>query len=110
MLRGCNFGRRALIIISTLRFKPEFPGTYFWHSHSGIQRMDGVFGALVIRQDDAAEPHLGLYEHDLPEHTIIINDWLVELSINRFTHHHHAGGDNKPASMLINGKNKHPSE
>lgn len=63
--------------------------------------MDGVFGPLVIRQEDAAEPHLGLYDHDLPEHTVIINDWLVELSINRFTNHHYAGGDNKPASMLI---------
>lgn len=86
------------------KFKPDYPGTYFWHSHSGTQRMDGVFGALVIRQEDAAEPHLGLYDHDLPEHTVIINDWLVELSINRFTNHHYAGGDNKPASMLINGK------
>lgn len=66
--------------------------------------MDGVFGPFVIRQEDAAEPHLGLYDHDLPEHTVIINDWLVELSINRFTNHHYAGGDNKPASMLINGE------
>ncbi|XP_061164931.1 uncharacterized protein LOC133173877 [Saccostrea echinata] len=86
------------------KFKPDNPGTYFWHSHSGLQRMDGVFGALVIRQSDNTEPHLGLYDHDLPEHTLIINDWLVELAINRFANHHHAGGDNKPASMLINGK------
>nr|XP_022321018.1 oxidoreductase OpS5-like [Crassostrea virginica] len=86
------------------KFKPDFPGTYFWHSHSGTQRMDGLFGPLVIRQEDAAEPHLGFYDHDLPEHAILINDWLVELSINRFANHHHAGGDNKPASMLINGK------
>ena len=66
--------------------------------------MDGLFGPLVIRQEDAAEPHLGFYDHDLPEHAILINDWLVELSINRFANHHHAGGDNKPASMLIDGK------
>ncbi|XP_061164932.1 uncharacterized protein LOC133173878 [Saccostrea echinata] len=86
------------------KFKPDFPGTYFWHSHSGLQRMDGVFGALVIRQSDITEPHLELYDHDLPEHTIMINDWLAELAINRFAKYIHAFGDSTPASMLINGK------
>ncbi|KAL4230719.1 Mco1p [Mactra antiquata] len=86
------------------RFKAENPGTHFWHAHSGLQRTDGLFGALVVRQSDTYEPHLGLYEKDLPEHTMLVNDWLVELSINRFANHHHAGGDNKPRSMLINGK------
>ncbi|XP_062576318.1 uncharacterized protein LOC134238219 [Saccostrea cucullata] len=86
------------------KFKPDHPGTYFWHSHSGVQRMDGVFGALVIRQSDDNEPHLGLYDYDLLEHTIVINDWLVELAINRLAKYNHAGGDSTPASMLINEK------
>ncbi|XP_052228206.1 uncharacterized protein LOC127842632 [Dreissena polymorpha] len=88
------------------RFKAENAGTHFWHAHSGLQRADGLFGALVVRQPDELEPHLGIYDFDLPEHTLIVNDWLNELSINRFAHHHVAGGDNKPRSMLINGKGR----
>lgn len=44
-----------------------------------------------------------MYDIDTPEYTVIINDWLTELSINKFAHHYLADGDNKPASMLING-------
>lgn len=86
------------------RFNAENAGTHFWHAHSSLQRMDGVFGAFVIRQPNEFEPHLGLYEEDLPEHTLIVHDWLNELSISRFAWHQHAGGDNKPRSILINGK------
>ena len=27
----------------------EPPGTYFWHGHSGAQRMDGLYGPLIVR-------------------------------------------------------------
>ena len=90
--------------IIAFRFKPSNPGTHFWHAHSGLQRADGVFGAFIVRQPPEVEPHVGFYDKDLAEHNIIINDWLVELAIDRFAAHHHATGDNKPASMLINGK------
>ncbi|WAQ99184.1 LAC1-like protein [Mya arenaria] len=86
------------------RFKAANAGTHFWHAHSGLQRSDGLYGAFVIRQADEHEPHLGLYDEDLPGHTMIVNDWLVELAINRFANHHNSAGDNKPRSMLINGK------
>ncbi|XP_053398492.1 uncharacterized protein LOC123558060 [Mercenaria mercenaria] len=86
------------------RFKAENPGTHYWHAHSGLQRSDGAYGAIVVRQAPEFESHLGLYDEDLPEHTMLVNDWLVEMSVNRFAHHHQAGGDNKPRSMLINGK------
>jgi FtsP/CotA-like multicopper oxidase with cupredoxin domain len=85
------------------RFKANYPGTHFWHAHSGLQRSDGIFGAFVVRQADDLEPHYGLYQHDLPEHTMIVNDWLEELTENKFARHHHAGGDNRPKSILING-------
>ena len=58
----------------------------------------------MVRQSQDREAHLGLYEEDLPQHTVVVHDWLVELTVNRFAHHHHAGGDNKPKSMLINGR------
>ena len=33
-----------------------------------------------------------------------VTDWLVEMTANRFAAHHNDDGDNKPASMLINGE------
>jgi FtsP/CotA-like multicopper oxidase with cupredoxin domain len=86
------------------RFLASTPGTHFWHAHSGLQRSDGIFGNLVIREPAELDPHLGMYDVDTPKYSILINDWLVELSVNRFANHHHSAGDNKPASMLINGE------
>ncbi len=48
-------------------------GTYFYHSHSGLQHQLGVYGPLVIekREDD-----LTLRDEDkLPEHTLLLSDW-----------------------------------
>ncbi|XP_021367995.1 laccase-1-like isoform X1 [Mizuhopecten yessoensis] len=89
------------------RFKVSDPGTHFWHGHFGLHRADGIFGAFVVRQAAEHELQHGLYDYDLPEHTILINDWLLELTLNRFANHHQAYGDNKPGSMLINGKGAH---
>ncbi|XP_046548492.1 laccase-1-like isoform X2 [Haliotis rubra] len=86
------------------RFKAGNRGTHFWHGHAGVHRSDGLFGALIIREPPLRDPSSHLYDHDLPEHSMIVHDWLVELTINRFAGHHHAGYDNKPASMLINGR------
>ncbi|ESO98873.1 hypothetical protein LOTGIDRAFT_158826 [Lottia gigantea] len=88
----------------TYRYETKQAGTMFWHAHSGVQRSDGIFGALVIRERPSKEPHYHRYDYDLPEHTIIVNDWLEELTIQKFAAHHHDDGDNKPRSVLINGK------
>ncbi|KOC68923.1 Laccase-4 [Habropoda laboriosa] len=76
-------------------------GTHFWHSHLGFQRGDGVYGALIIRVPPKVNWHYDLY--DIDEHTILISDWTHELGIDKFLSHHHAGGDNKPPNLLING-------
>ncbi|XP_060065140.1 uncharacterized protein LOC132545474 [Ylistrum balloti] len=89
------------------RFTVSDPGTHFWHGHSGQHRSDGIFGAFVVRQAPEREFHHGVYDYDLPEHTMLVNDWLMELTLDRFANHHQAHGDNKPASMLINGRGAH---
>lgn len=81
-------------------------GTHFWHSHSGLQRSDGVHGMLVIRQPPNIEPHYRLYDYDLPQHMIMVTDWLSDLSFDRFVAHHHDNGTNKPQSLLVNGKGR----
>ena len=86
-------------------FNAENAGTHLWHSHLGMQRGDGVFGALIVR--NPLEPHEELYDFDMSEHTIITNDWTHIPAASVFTAHHHGGGDNKPPNILINGRGKY---
>ncbi|KAL8625054.1 hypothetical protein ACOMHN_012063 [Nucella lapillus] len=88
----------------TYRFNATTPGTHFWHAHLGLQRADGLFGHFVIRQTSAREVHAGEYDEDLPEHAMVVNDWMVEMVAARFAHKHHGRGDNKPRAILVNGK------
>lgn len=92
----------------TCRYEFDVPlaGTYYWHSHAGFQRGDGVFGSLIVREPQGKK--IQLYDHDLPEHEIIIWDWLADLSLANFLNHHHADGDNKPRGVLINGRGLPP--
>lgn len=67
----------------------------------GFQRGDGVFGPLIVRTPPKVNWHNDLY--DIDEHIVQISDWTHELGIDKFLNHHHAGGDNKPPNILING-------
>ncbi|XP_037083792.1 laccase-1-like isoform X2 [Pollicipes pollicipes] len=87
-------------------FRAENPGTHFWHSHSGFQRSDGAYGALTIRMPRELDLHGALFDTDLPEHKILLSDWLKELAVERFVSHHHALGTNKPETILINGRGR----
>lgn len=51
----------------TFRAKP--PGTYFYHSHAGLQLDRGLMGPLVIEEDD---PHVA-YDR---EYTLVFDDYL----------------------------------
>ena len=98
---------KRYIIISLLnfyvyRFQVTSPGTHFWHAHTGMQRADGVNGAFVVRATRKTEV-MSYYDEDLPEHTIIIQDWLDQFTASKFILHHHSMGDNTPSSILING-------
>ncbi len=65
--------------------KFEFPlkqsGTYWYHSHTGLQEQRGVYGAIIIKPK---EQQLD-YDHDL---TLVLSDWI----------------DEKPKSVLKNLK------
>ena len=94
----------AFVTIFTRRFKADPVGTHFWHSHSGLQRADGLYGALVVREPD--DPSGALYDHDLPDHVILIQDWMLMLAQTMFTGHHHSNilrWNAMSRSMIING-------
>lgn len=52
-------------------FSAEDHGTHFWHSHSGLQKSNGIYGSLIVRSssDKTAD-----YDHD--DFQIIIADWM----------------------------------
>lgn len=51
------------------RFKVQQNGTYWYHSHSGLQEQAGVYGPLVI---DAREPEPFQYDRD---YVVMLSDW-----------------------------------
>ena len=56
-------------------FTYEFPlrqsGTYWYHSHSGLQEQRGVYGAMVIAPRGSVAP-------EIPEQVILFSDWTDE--------------------------------
>lgn len=87
-------------------YSADTPGTHFWHSHSGCQRADGAFGALIIHVPRTQDPHRSLYDQDLSEHIIQVLDWDHKLGVEKFLAHHHANGNNKPLTLLVNGRGR----
>lgn len=72
------------------KFRASSPGTHFYHAFSDRDRNRGLFGALVVREADKADPFRALYEEDLKEHVILLSEWTSD--------------DGKQHSVLINGK------
>jgi CopA family copper-resistance protein len=74
-------------------FVYEFPilqsGTYWYHSHSGMQEAMGLYGAIVI---DPAEPDPVAYDR---EHVIVLSDWS-------FMHPHRIFQKNKKMAGYFN--------
>ena len=64
----------------TYRFKAFPTGTHWYHAHSGAQRTDGLYGALIVEDIIPNE-----YDHDFPHmHTLMLMDWQKEASIDIF--------------------------
>nr|BCO16709.1 laccase [Chiromantes haematocheir] len=85
-------------------FLASTPGTHLWHSHIGLQRGSGIFGSLVVRQ--AEDPHRGLYDTDLPEHVVVLNDWIHTSIASKFLGRHHYTDDDYVRTILVNGKGR----
>ncbi|KAJ9592217.1 hypothetical protein L9F63_001218, partial [Diploptera punctata] len=75
-------------ILSDQTFRYDFTvsnsGTFFWHSHDGFQKMDGVIGSLIVREPRSSENNNGLYDYDLPNHVIVVMDWYHTDSDDHF--------------------------
>lgn len=71
---------------------------------SGHQKIDGVFGALIVRQPIEKVQNSQYYDFDLPEHLILASDWMHSMAEN-----HLPGMARRSAlssSMLVNGRGR----
>ena len=65
----------------TYIFKADPSGTFWYHSHSGAQRTEGIFGALIVKEVGNT-PKLNLKAE---EHILSLLDWQLEPSDVLFT-------------------------
>lgn len=72
------------------KFRASSPGTHFYHAFSDRDRNKGLFGALVVREADKADPHRDQYDEDLKEHVIMLSE--------------RANVEGNGRTILINGK------
>ncbi|XP_076175600.1 uncharacterized protein LOC143150907 [Ptiloglossa arizonensis] len=104
---GVPFVNQCPIVAGTT-FRYDFvannSGTHFWHAHTGLQKMDGIYGTLVIREPEENEPNAWLYDFDLAHHVIIISDWINEETTERVPGRNNGRVGQLPDAVLINGK------
>ena len=65
-------------------FTADDAGTHWYHSHAGIQQADGAYGAFVVKQSAAADPHSGEFDVDEAKHVIVVQDWIRSITMERF--------------------------
>ncbi|MCQ8279786.1 copper resistance system multicopper oxidase [Acetobacteraceae bacterium KSS8] len=53
----------------TYRFPLHQSGTYWYHSHSGFQEQQGLYGALIVA------PRAGEAQHAERDHVVVLSDW-----------------------------------
>jgi CopA family copper-resistance protein len=74
---GLTFGGIAPGATFTYRFPLAQSGTYWYHSHSGMQEQTGLYGALIIapRAPEARASEAHAFDRD---HVVLLADWTDE--------------------------------
>ncbi|MEK7760814.1 MAG: multicopper oxidase domain-containing protein, partial [Nitrospirota bacterium] len=75
---GVSFGGIHAGTTFTYQFAIRQNGTYWYHSHSGLQEQSGIYGAMII---DPIEPEPFRYERD---YVVMLSDWSFESSETLF--------------------------
>ncbi|XP_075217952.1 uncharacterized protein LOC142322763 [Lycorma delicatula] len=86
------------------KFKADKAGTYFWHSHVGLQKLDGLSGSFIIRQPRMLEPNSNQYDKDLPSHVLTVQDWMHNMADKTYPNLPKKNVLLIPDAYLINGR------
>lgn len=86
-------------------FVAREPGTKFYHSHSGHNKINGIYGPLIVRESEQSDPNSLHYECDMEEHIIMLADWLHSPAEMYMPGLQSTG--NLPDSLLLNGRGQY---
>ena len=81
-------------------FKADKVGTHWYHSHTGGQYTDGLFGPMIV--DDPDDPYRDIHG----EHIMIISEWYHKSVIDTFdifTQHEPTGPVYHPFASFVSG-------
>nr|ACR19861.1 putative laccase 4 precursor [Agaricus bisporus var. bisporus] len=81
-------------------FQVSGAGTFWYHSHFGVQYCDGVRGAFIVY--DPSDPLKSLYDVDDESTIITLSEWYHLLAVD-------VTAIELADSTLINGKGRYPS-
>ncbi|EKM79228.1 hypothetical protein AGABI1DRAFT_74090 [Agaricus bisporus var. burnettii JB137-S8] len=81
-------------------FQVNQVGTFWYHSHFGVQYCDGVRGPLVIYDPD--DPLMSFYDVDDVSTIVTLSEWYHSLAVDLL------GTIPMADSTLINGKGRYP--
>ncbi|GJQ69660.1 hypothetical protein Trydic_g18416 [Trypoxylus dichotomus] len=80
------------------KFRAVTAGTHFYSAYSSSLAADGVFGGLVVREDNKFDPNHKLYDVDDKNHLILLSEWSKSLATDLMN------SPDIPDKILINGK------
>nr|CAD7396801.1 unnamed protein product [Timema poppensis] len=84
------------------KFRASRPGTHLWHAHTGSQIVDGLFGALIVRQADGKDPLRYLYDVDDKNYVVVVSDWSHGSGVQRIVSSRSSASSSD--MLLINGR------
>ncbi len=61
----------------TFEFLLTHAGTYWYHSHTGLQKKRGVYGSIVVEPAPGSPPRADLPRIDR-DHVVVLSDWTNE--------------------------------
>lgn len=61
-------------------FRATQPGTQFYHAHAGHHKVNGLFGALIVRRDLDFDGNREHFDYDLAEHVMLVSDWMHSMA------------------------------
>lgn len=61
----------------TFEFLLTHAGTYWYHSHTGLQKQRGIYGSIVVEPAPGSPPRADLPRIDR-DHVVVLSDWTNE--------------------------------
>lgn len=80
------------------KFRAVTRGTHMYQAYSSAIAADGVFGALIVREDNRFDPNNRFYDIDDKNHLILISEWSKYIATDVMDE------PDIPDRILINGK------